>query len=33
MTVDVDINTGGGSLMRYLLSPVYASLDTAFSEK
>lgn len=33
MTVDVDINTGGGSLMRYLLSPVYAALDTAFSEK
>lgn len=32
MTVDVNINTGGGSLMRYLLRPVYASLDTAFSE-
>ena len=33
MVVDADINTGAKSLLRYLLRPVFRSLDTAFSER
>lgn len=33
MVVDGDINTGAKSLMRYLLKPVFRSLDVAFSER
>ena len=33
MVVDADINTGSKSLLRYLLRPVFRSLDTAFSER
>ena len=33
MVVDGDINTGSKSLMRYLLKPVFRSLDVAFSER
>ena len=33
MVVDVDISTGSKSLLRYLLKPVYRSLETAFTER
>lgn len=33
MIVDVDITTGERSLLRYLLRPVYESLDRAFGER
>ena len=33
MTVDVDVNTGERTLLRYLLRPVYESMDRAFVER
>jgi HlyD family secretion protein/adhesin transport system membrane fusion protein len=33
MTVDVDVNTGDRTLLRYLLRPVYESMDRALSER
>jgi len=33
MVVEADIVTGSKSLMKYMLKPVYRSLDTAFSER
>lgn len=33
MVVDADITTGNRSLFRYLLKPIYRSLDVAFSER
>ena len=33
MTVQADIVTGSKSLVKYMLKPVYRSLDTAFSER
>ena len=33
MTVDVDVTTGDRTLLRYLLRPVYESLDRAFGER
>jgi adhesin transport system membrane fusion protein len=33
MVVDADINTGTKSLLRYLLKPVFRSVDVAFSER
>ena len=33
MVVDADIRTGSKSLLRYLLKPVFRSLDIAFSER
>jgi HlyD family secretion protein/adhesin transport system membrane fusion protein len=33
MVVDADIRTGSKSLLRYLLKPVYRSLDVAFRER
>ena len=33
MVVDADISTGSKSLLRYLLKPIYRSLDSAFSER
>ena len=33
MVVDADVSTGSKSLFRYLLKPVYRSLDGAFSER
>ena len=33
MVVDADVSTGSKSLLRYLLKPVFRSLDGAFSER
>ena len=33
MVVDADVSTGTKSLLRYLLKPIYRSLDSAFSER
>lgn len=33
MTVQADIDTGGKTLLQYLLKPVYASMDAAFRER
>ena len=33
MVVDANIRTGSKSLLRYLLKPVYRSLDVAFRER
>ena len=33
MVVEADIITGSKSLMKYLLKPVYRSLDIGFSER
>ncbi len=33
MTVDVDVNTGERTLLRYLLRPVYESMDRALTER
>ena len=33
MTVDIDVNTGDRTLLRYLLRPVYESMDRAFAER
>ncbi len=33
MTVDIDVNTGERTLLRYLLRPVYESMDRALAER
>ena len=33
MTVDIDVNTGERTLLRYLLRPVYESMDRALTER
>ena len=33
MTVDIDVNTGERTLLRYLLRPVYESIDRALTER
>jgi len=33
MTVDIDVNTGDRTLLRYLLRPVYESMDRALTER
>ena len=33
MVVDARVNTGGKTLLEYLLKPVYRSLDNAFDER
>ncbi len=33
MTVDIDVNTGERTLLRYLLRPVYESMDRALNER
>jgi HlyD family secretion protein/adhesin transport system membrane fusion protein len=33
MTVDIDVNTGDRTLLRYMLRPVYASMDRALAER